>query len=151
MNTDKYKKRFRFTVIFLGLFILAVIIIKITLHPVFVIGSSMYPTYESGDLLITKTSFDRSNVNRGKVIVFNHNGKTYIKRVVALPGETVEVRADGVYINGTLFEDKPTKITCSSTTLGDDEYFAIGDNRDNSSDCRAFGPIKFKEITNIVR
>ena len=146
-----YKTKFKCLIIIAAILFASMGLLYFIGHPVMVVGSSMKPTYKGGEILFTKVDFTKEDVKRGSVIVFKHNGKSYIKRVVALPGETVEVKTDGVYINGTLSDDKPTKLTYSSTTLGEDEVFAIGDNRDHSSDCREFGPIKFKEITNIAR
>lgn len=113
-------------------------------------GESMLPTLQHGDnLIVDKLTYRFSDPKRFDIIVFPHiepNGTKsyYIKRIIGLPGETVRMDTDGtIYINGAvLAEDYGEKVVSNpgraytEITLGEDEYFVLGDNRDNSSDSR---------------
>ncbi|MBQ8986174.1 MAG: signal peptidase I [Lachnospiraceae bacterium] len=120
-----------------------------------VIGSSMVPTLEDGDQLITdKISYRFREPERFDIIVFPHQpmNEFYIKRIIGLPGETVEIEEDGtIYINGEVLpeeygygETTPQELT-GEVVLGDDEYFVLGDNREISLDSR------YAEVGNIPR
>jgi signal peptidase I len=129
-------------------------------------GQSMVPTFQSGEYVLTdKVSYKIGEPKRGDVIVFHApeaaqcpkgTGCDFIKRVLALPGETVEVKNDSVIVNGVAlnepyipddFETMAGAFTKNrSITLGPNEYFVSGDNRPYSSDSRAWGPITKDEI-----
>ncbi|KLU72865.1 MAG: hypothetical protein RHS_1268 [Robinsoniella sp. RHS] len=110
-------------------------------------GSSMYPTLENRDNLITdKITYRFKDPERFDIIVFpyQHADHTYyIKRIIGLPGDTVQVIDGKVYINGEDLNEHYGRETIDDPgtaaepiTLGDDEYFVMGDNRNNSSDSR---------------
>ena len=113
-----------------------------------VIGSSMEPTLQSADnLIVEKITYRFRNPQRYDIIVFPYKylKKTYyIKRIIGLPGEKVYIDSEGnIYINDELLEESYGKETIlnaglASTpiTLGDDEYFVMGDNRNDSQDSR---------------
>lgn len=112
------------------------------------IGVSMEPTlYNSQEVFINKLSYLIMSPGRGDVIVFQPNGNEnshyYIKRVIGLPGETVQIRNGAIYIDGELLEeytfDKIETEGLAETPylLGEDEYFVLGDNRNNSEDSRS--------------
>ncbi len=113
-----------------------------------VAGASMEPMLSDGDnLIVDKISYRFSDPERFDVIVFpfRYAEKTYyIKRVIGLPGETVFIDEEGnIYINGELLEESYGKEVIADPgrayemiTLGEDEYFVLGDNRNNSSDSR---------------
>lgn len=121
----------------------------------------MVPNFADGEYLLTdKVSYRTGVPKRGDVIVFaappNRN-EDFIKRIVALPGEAVALKDGKLFINGKVLDESylsKTTATLSglflseggSITLGSDEYFVMGDNRDHSSDSRAWGPIKRKDI-----
>lgn len=125
-------------------------------------GSSMETTLSNGDnLIVDKLSYRFHDPERFDIIVFPYQYEEntyYIKRIIGLPGETVQITEDGnIYINGErLYESYGREIIASDNlgraaepiTLGDDEYFVLGDNRNNSSDSRTdlVGNIKREDI-----
>ncbi len=111
-------------------------------------GSSMEPTLTDGDSLwVDKLSYTFGDPERFDVIIFNYDeDTTYVKRVIGLPGETVRIDQNGnIYINEQLLKEDygkevilPTNLGRANqpVVLGEDEYFVLGDNRNNSSDSR---------------
>lgn len=111
-------------------------------------GSSMETTLSDGDnLIVEKLSYRFSDPKRYDIIVFPYKYKEntyYIKRIIGLPGETVQVIDGYVYINGGLLDSdiygaevmQSAGIAEEPITLGEDEYFVLGDNRNHSSDSR---------------
>ena len=122
-------------------------------------GDSMNATLEDGDnLIVDKISYRFTDPDRFDIIVFpyQYQEKTYyIKRIIGMPGETVQVKNGEVYINGEVLDESYGKemmkyagIASDPITLGEDEYFVLGDNRNNSSDSRdpSVGNIKEDQI-----
>ena len=112
------------------------------------VGSSMEPViYNGQNVLINRVAFNLSSPKRGDIIVFKPNGNKnshlYIKRVIGLPGETIQIINGKVYINGSVYSDdvaidtKEAGIATSEVQLDTDEYFVLGDNRTNSEDSRS--------------
>lgn len=111
-------------------------------------GESMMPTLNDKDnLWVDKLSYTFGDPKRFDVIIFNYNeDTTYVKRIIGLPGETVRIDKDGkIYINDRLLVENYGKEKISANNLGrasqpvllgKDEYFVLGDNRNNSSDSR---------------
>ncbi len=115
----------------------------------------MLPTIQDGDLL-TIEEIPAAQLQRGDLIVFKIDEKRqYLKRLIGLPGETVEIRDGKVYINGKVLDEPyikgPAEGNSPPLILGSDRYFVLGDNRPNSSDSRAFGPIKGESILGRVK
>lgn len=130
-------------------------------------GQSMVPTFLSGEYVLTdKISYKIGEPERGDVVVFHApesancpqgTGCDFIKRILGVPGETIEVKNNGIWVDGVQLSE--TYIPADFSTqageftrnraivLGPNEYFAVGDNRPYSSDSRAWGPIN---KTNIV-
>lgn len=111
-------------------------------------GSSMETTLSTGDqLIVDKISYRFRDPKRYDIVVFPYRYEEntyYIKRIIGLPGETVQIVDGMVYINGSplnehygneVIEDPGS--AAEPITLGDDEYFVLGDNRNNSQDSRA--------------
>ncbi|SCY54978.1 signal peptidase I [Lachnospiraceae bacterium XBB2008] len=123
-------------------------------------GVSMEDTLQDGDnLLVDKISYRFHDPERFDVIVFKYTHKDntyYVKRIIGLPGETVQIdNAGNIYINGKEIEEhygfetiKDPGIAANPITLGEDEFFVLGDNRNNSADSRmeAVGNINRKII-----
>lgn len=113
-------------------------------------GASMEPNYHDGQVLaVSKITYQIDNPKRGDVVAMFFPGETdkrFIKRVIGLPGETVVVSDGHVYIDGQVLPEAylPSGlVTVPELTrqLSSDEYFVLGDNRTNSSDSRAWGPV----------
>lgn len=128
-------------------------------------GHSMEPTFHNGDrLIVNKLVKNIGQIDNGDVIVFHANkNQDYIKRVIGLPGDTVEMKNSKLYINGTLVKEKYLKnkeITddfstrtiqgSKSDVIPKDEYLVLGDNRNNSRDSREIGFVLEKEIVGKV-
>ena len=122
-----------------------------------VMGSSMEPTLSDGDnLIVDKITYRMREPRRFEIIVFPYRYASdtyYIKRIIGLPGETVRIDGEGrIYINGEVLEEnygkeviKEAGLADSKIVLADDEYFVLGDNRNDSADSR------FVNVGNIKR
>lgn len=129
-------------------------------EPFIVSGSSMVPTFENGDyLIVDKLSYELRSPRRDDVVVFrypNDTTKFFIKRVIGLPNETVDIKGsdvtitDGAHTQGFKLDQPFVKNPANNDThyvLKSDEYFVMGDNRIASSDSRYWGPVKKNLIT----
>ena len=116
--------------------------------PVKVNGNSMYPTLEGNEIMLLNKLAD---IDRFDIVVVKLDGEdsNLIKRIIGLPGETVEISENQIYIDGELLDDPygyGITYNIDPVTLGDDEYFILGDNRIISLDSRSFGKIHRSEI-----
>lgn len=111
-------------------------------------GSSMETTLSNGDqLIVDKISYRFRDPKRYDIVVFPYKYEEntyYIKRIIGMPGETVQIVDGEVYIDGELLGEHYGNelmvnpgLAADPITLGDDEYFVLGDNRNNSQDSRA--------------
>ena len=136
------------SIYFLIVLILTFLVVTYVGQRTMVIGSSMEPMLSDGDnLIVDKLSYRFNEPQRFDIIVFpfRYAEKTYyIKRIIGLPGETVFIDENGtIFINGEELQESYGKEIIKDTgrayepiTLGEDEYFVLGDNRNNSSDSR---------------
>ncbi len=136
------------------------------MQPHQVSGHSMEPTLMDKEYVLTdKVSYRTGSPRRGDIVVLHApeaancptgTGCDFIKRVLGVPGETVEVKDNGIFINGTKLQESyiagdvqtlAGKYTESrSIVLSADQYFVVGDNRMHSSDSRAWGPVSLDNI-----
>ncbi|MDE6881727.1 MAG: signal peptidase I [Lachnospiraceae bacterium] len=126
-----------------------------------VIGDSMESTLFNGqEILVNRVIYRLSTPKRGDVVVFlpngNQNSHFYVKRVVGLPGETVQIKDGSVYINDIILEEPEefdrmidAGIAENKLTLAIDEFFVLGDNRNSSEDSRS-GNISGVKKDNII-
>jgi signal peptidase I len=119
-----------------------------------VVGNSMEPNlHDSQYLIVDKVSYRLGEPQRGDVIVFeppNRPGEDYVKRVIALPGELVEVRSGQVLVNDQPLEEPfvvyPGSYSMSPRRVGSGELFVLGDNRNSSSDSHNWGMLSEDKV-----
>ena len=129
----------------------SVLIIMFLYQPVRVEGTSMLPRLEDRDrLFINKFLYHFEAIHRGDIVVFHYPRdpeKSYIKRVIAVPGDHVRIDHGRVYLNNKLLREPyvPEKYrdtrSMPEMVIPEDEYFMMGDHRSISSDSREFGPV----------
>jgi signal peptidase I len=130
---------------------LAAVIIVFLYQPVKVEGTSMVPLLSDQErIFVNKFVYRFEPIQRGDVVVFWYpldRSKSFIKRVVALPGELIEMRDGRVYVNGQLLPEQfvPKEYMDGSSfgpyTIPEEQYFVMGDHRSSSNDSRVFGPV----------
>ncbi|MGC9611209.1 MAG: signal peptidase I [Minisyncoccia bacterium] len=132
-------------------------------QPFLVSGSSMEPTFSNGNyLLVDELTYDFRVPERGEVVVFKYprDPNTYfIKRIIGLPGETIEIKNNIMKITdgkGAQVLHEPYLLESAymndfEKTLGENEYFVMGDNRNFSFDSRSWGPLPKSDIVGVVR
>lgn len=110
----------------------------------------MFPNLENEQVLILKSY--NNDFDRGDIVVIKIQGRTYIKRIVGLPNEKLQIIDGDVYINGVKYEEDYAYSTTvygiakEEVSIPDDCYFVMGDNRDDSKDSRSFGVVKTSDI-----
>ncbi len=165
LSEDGKKKKIKsivsWTITIVVCLVLAKLFTTFVIRSVEVDGGSMSTTLSDGDKAITDALFYKfSGINRFDIVIVKKKEGSYkdqelVKRVIALPGETIEYKEGVLYINGEVVEEtfikdevKSITGTINKKTLGDDEYFVMGDNRGKSADSRlkSIGLIKKNEI-----
>jgi signal peptidase I len=154
-------------VIALSIFLILYLFI---MQPHQVNGQSMDPTYHHGEYVMTdKLSYKFGLPQRGEVVVFeappaancpDGNGCDFIKRIIGIPGDTIEIRDNHIFINNVILNesyiaDSVKTVAGAYTSDGPiivppGSYFAVGDNREHSSDSRVWGPIALDHIVGKV-
>lgn len=136
-------------------FIIFIVAVRTTFDRYTQGSSSMAPTLLKGDLVLVRPA---QQIKRGDLIVFRFNKELYIKRVVGLPGEIVQLRDNRLFVDRREIEEDYVMFTegvealrtTSEIAVPPGEYFALGDNRDNSNDSRFLGTIERENITGKV-
>lgn len=115
--------------------------------PVRVSGTSMFPTLKGGEIMLLNKL---GKLDRFDIVVLELDDKdNLIKRIIGLPGETIEIKDNTIYINDQVIADHygyGNTYSIDKITLGEDEYYVLGDNRQISMDSRVIGPINKKDI-----
>lgn len=159
---------FSFISTFLIVSILIILATSFLFKPALIQGKSMYPTFENGEQGISNVigvaidGIQRYDIVLAKTTGENGEPATVIKRVIALPGETIECKDEQIYINGEVLDESAYLDTdyakewletngyfnynFGPVTLGEDEYFLMGDNRPISLDSRDTGPYQKSDI-----
>jgi len=141
-------------VLYAVIFISVLLVVIYVLSFQIVIGDSMSPTYENNNVLIlNKINYRIFEVKRFSVMSVRRNNQILVKRAIGLPNEKIEYRDNQLYINDELvnynFETKGN-VEDFIIVLGEDEYYIMGDNREDSIDSRHFGAINKENIVGRV-
>lgn len=148
--------------VIVGAVVVALVVKTFVVQAFRIPSDSMMPTLMVEDrVLVNKLSYDAHDLNRGDVVVFSRpedlpaapgEPEDLIKRVVGLPGEELIARDGSIYVDGRelrepyLGSDVSTFDMDRPVTVGEDEVFVMGDNRENSTDSRRFGPIESESV-----
>jgi signal peptidase I len=157
-NKELLKKIKLYVIYVLIIFGLAFILQSYVFSRAVVTGPSMKPTFNNKDVIfVEKISTETGHINRGEIIVFNshrENNSNYIKRVIGIAGDKIEIKNSKVYLNGKLLSEsylskgtatEPYSVN-TKITIPKGYIFVLGDNRGNSTDSRMLGPIRVKDV-----
>ena len=136
--------------------VVVIVLLKIyVISPIRVNGTSMDPTLENGDIMIlNKIGYRITKIKRFDIVVIKYKDELLIKRVIGLPGEKIKYVNNTLYVNGKKLDEEFDKTytynfslkEIGSTTVPDDSYFVLGDNREVSKDSRSIGFIDREDI-----
>ncbi len=167
-DTKKGTSKYRIIaeiIIYIALILICIFVIpKYVVQRTIVDGESMMNTLHNNDnVIVEKVSYLFSDPDRFDIIVFYPYGKEedpddyYVKRVIGLPGETIQIIGSDIYINGEILKENYGRVPIRHAgvakdpiTLGEDEFFVLGDNREESEDSRAFGVVEKSDISGQV-
>ncbi len=145
---------------YIVIIVVVVLIRTFIITPVIVSGDSMVPTLKNKQLLLlNKIDYRFNNINRFDIVVIRVDKNEIIKRVIGLPGETIEYRNNSLYIDGHELtsdynfetDDFTLKSICNCDKIPQDKYLVLGDNRSVSADSRIIGLIDKKDIEGSVQ
>lgn len=151
---EQARKGYKKAIILLMVFATVILFRTFVMERIIVNGNSMFPTLTDSDVCIA-VKYD-IEPERYDIVIAKIGGQTLIKRVIGLPGETLEVKNGTVYIDGNPidaefdFSTENGGILSEPYTLEENEYFLMGDNRTGSYDSRDFGSVKKENIKGIV-
>lgn len=135
-------------------FLIVIVCRTVIIERIIINGDSMYPSLVNNDVCLAKKY--RIDPKRYDIVIANVMGQDIIKRIIGLPGETLEVQNGKVYINDVAvdmkydFYTEPKGLLSTPFTLAANEYFLMGDNRTVSYDSREFGSVKSENIKGII-
>lgn len=140
------KEKIKELTVYLVIILVVILIRAFLVTPIRVNGTSMYPTLDNGNFMVLK-KYDK-DIERFDIIVIKRGKDKLIKRVVGLPKEDIEYSDNELYINNEKMSDSYGD---GSTTdfvdyCAQDEYYVLGDNREDSTDSRVFGCVKKENI-----
>lgn len=147
-----FKKAIKFCLSLLVMFVIGIVVSRNSYSRVIVSGHSMDYTLKDGQNLWVE-NLPWGTYKRDSVVVLKESGKRMVKRIIGIPGDTLVFKGDTLYRNGKVLEEPYVTdsgydkgLLKSEITLGTDEYFVMGDNRDVSNDSRYFGIIPRNEL-----
>ena len=130
--------------------IVVILIRSFLVTPIVVSGESMQPTLDGGEIMVLSKI---SEINRFSVVVVDIGKEKIIKRVIAMPGETISCENGVIFVNDRRQDENYSKgiqKDFAKVTLKEDEYFVLGDNREHSLDSEELGPMKKEQIKGVV-
>ena len=149
------KKYIKEIVPYILVIIIVLLVKQYLISPIRVNGSSMYPTLKDGDIMIlNKIHYHLKDIKRFDIVVIKTNKSPIIKRIIGLPGDKIEYKNNELYVNDEKVEENFSHAEIDdynidelgSTTVPENSYFVLGDNRKNSMDSRYYGFIEEKNI-----
>lgn len=162
MNTNLFSRCIRIValvVAFFALLTLFILTLRSTHFVTRIVGTSMNPTLHNGQFVLgMPVSINpMQEIRHGDIVnVRAPSGETIIKRIIAMPGDTLEIRNNQVYLNGTVLQEdyiaEPMHTRdIPAFTLAEDQYFVLGDNRNISADSRMYGLFSRADIISVVQ
>ena len=138
----KYKKQ----ILFILMLTVIVLFRTFVLQRIIISGNSMSPTLNDGNVV---WAWKNPTLDRNDIVIIKKDGTLYIKRIVGMPEETVEIKNGKAYINGKELQEEFDEMESEEQKiqLKENEYFVLGDNRNDSTDSRIWGAIGKEEIT----
>lgn len=155
MKKKKERVNFLTLLLYIGLGLMIAFGVRLIIEPTVVVGHSMMPNLKDGQYMLNlKTAYQFGNPDYGDVVIVdtvdqNESAHYLIKRVIGLPGDTIEIKDNTLYRNGVKVMEnyilEPMRNNNNlKVTLGEEEIWVMGDNRNNSMDSRAIGPVNYK-------